>query len=66
MEDCKGKALLRIISQSYEGKIIIIQSLNIKGKMNEHEKNIENKGEFGQGNKLVEAKKKAQQGKKLK
>lgn len=34
--------------------------------MNQHEKNIEKKGEFGQGNKLVEAKKKAQQGKKLK
>ena len=37
-----------------------IQSLNMKGKMNEHEKNIESKGESGQGNKLVEAKKKAQ------
>lgn len=60
MEDYQIEALLRRISQSYEGNNYKIQSLNMKGKMNEYEKTIESKGESGQGNKLVEAKKKAQ------
>ena len=60
MEGCQRETFLRRIGQSHEGNNYKIQSLNMKGKMNEYEKKIESKGESGQGNKLVEAKKKAQ------
>ena len=41
MEGCQRETLLRRISQSYEGNDYKIQSLNMKGKMNEYEKTIE-------------------------